>query len=122
MRGAGVCFGIVTGLELGTFELGNIWGGARTFAHEHETAVLNAFNKFVNTGVDPLAEAFLIITDAAKDGNSVYTMILSRSSPEEDPPIFDDFKRLTPLVSSTQTRTLTNFCDEIDSQNVAGFT
>ncbi|KAM0262156.1 hypothetical protein ACHAQJ_001899 [Trichoderma viride] len=120
MRGAGVVFGIVTSLELETFELGKMWGGTRTFAHEHETAVLDAFTKFVITGFDPLAEIFLTITDAAKDGKSVYTTILSHSSHEEDPPIFDDFKRLTPLVTSTQTRTLTNFCDDLDSRNVAG--
>ncbi|RFU77461.1 fad binding domain-containing [Trichoderma arundinaceum] len=121
MRGAGVGFGIVTRFELNTFEMVKIWGGARVFAHEHETEVINAFHKLVNTGSDPLAEAFLIVTDAAKNGNSVYTMVLSRSSPENDPPVFDDFKRLAPLVSSTQPRALTNLRDEIDGQNVAGF-
>ncbi|UKZ96308.1 uncharacterized protein TrAFT101_011105 [Trichoderma asperellum] len=121
MRGAGITFGIVTRLELKTFDLGEIWGGASAFAHEHETAIFDAFNKFVHTNQDPLAEAFLLVTDMARDGNSVYTMVMSHSNPQsENPPAFDDFKRLTPLFSSTQTRTLKNFCDEMDSQNESG--
>lgn len=121
MRGAGIGFGIITHFELNTFELGKIWGGTRTYAHEHETAAIDAMYKFVKEGLDPLAEAFLIVTDAARDGNSVYTVAISHSNPEEDPPIFDDFKRLVPLVSSTQIRTLKSFCDELDILNVPGF-
>lgn len=122
MRGAGITFGIVTRLELKTFDLGEIWGGASAFAHEHETAIFDAFNKFVHTNQDPLAEAFLIATDMVKDGNSVYTMVMSHSNPQSGTPsAFDDFKCLTPLFSSAQTRNLKNFCDEMDSQNESGF-
>ncbi|KAL7946845.1 hypothetical protein V8C42DRAFT_318922 [Trichoderma barbatum] len=121
MRGAGITFGVVTRLELNTFDLGEIWGGARTFSHEHETAIFDAFHKFAHTNRDPFAEAFLIATDMAKDGNSVYTMVMSHSNPLSDTSAFDDFNRLTPLASSTQKRSLTNFCDEMDSQNGPGF-
>ncbi|EHK19936.1 uncharacterized protein TRIVIDRAFT_193312 [Trichoderma virens Gv29-8] len=121
MRGAGITFGIVTSFELKTFDLGEIWGGSSTFAHENETAVLEAFDKFVHADQDPLAEAFLVVADMAKDGNSVYTMVLSHSNPQSDTSVFNDFKNLTPLASSTQTRTLTNFCDELDSRNESGF-
>ncbi|KAL7905464.1 hypothetical protein GGI35DRAFT_483585 [Trichoderma velutinum] len=121
MRGAGITFGIVTRMELRAFDLGQIWGGARVFAHENKTAVFDALNKLVHDGSDPNAEAFMIATDAAKDGNSVYTMIMSHSRPQSDTAVFDDIKRLTPLVSSTQIRPLTNFCDEMDSQNEPGF-
>jgi FAD/FMN-containing dehydrogenase len=48
MRGAGVTFGIVTRFELKTFDLGEIWGGITAFAHEHETAILESFNRFVH--------------------------------------------------------------------------
>jgi FAD/FMN-containing dehydrogenase len=48
MRGAGITFGVVTRFELKTFDLGEIWGGASVFAHEHETAILDAFNKFIH--------------------------------------------------------------------------
>jgi hypothetical protein len=121
MRGAGSCFGIVTQFVLKTFEMGQIWGGTRTYAHEHETAVLNSFGKFVQTGAaaDPLAQAYIIGTDAAKDGNYLYSVTLSHGSPEE-PPVFDDFKQLTPLASTTQTRTLKDFCDELDTHMEPG--
>lgn len=121
MRGAGIIFGIVTRFELKTFDVGEIWGGISAFAHDHETAILDAFNKFVHANQDPLAEAFLIVTDVAKDGNSVYTMVMSHSNPQSETLAFDDFMRLTPLFSSTQTRTLKNFCDEMDCHNEAGF-
>lgn len=121
MRGAGITFGIVTRFELKTFDLGEIWGGVSAFAHEHETAILDAFYKFVHENPDPRAEAFLITTDAAKDGNSVFAMVMSHSNPQSDTTAFDDFKRLTPLFSSTQSRTLKNFCDEMDSLNEPGF-
>ncbi|KAL6690763.1 hypothetical protein J3F84DRAFT_404117 [Trichoderma pleuroticola] len=121
MRGAGIAFGIVTRMELRTFNFEQIWGGASVFAHENETAVFDAFNKFVHDASDPHAEAFMLATDAAKDGNSVYTMIMSHSNPKSDTAVFDDIKSLTPLVSTTQIRTLENICDEMDSQNEPGF-
>ncbi|KAL7919866.1 hypothetical protein ACQKWADRAFT_300271 [Trichoderma austrokoningii] len=121
MRGAGITFGVVTRFELKTFDLGEIWGGVSAFAHEHEDAILDAFNKFLHTGSDPRAEAFLIATDAAKDGNTVYAVAMSHSNPQVATTAFDDFKRLTPLFSSTQVRSLKDFCDELDSRNEPGF-
>ncbi|KAL7935651.1 hypothetical protein V8C35DRAFT_297876 [Trichoderma chlorosporum] len=121
MRGAGITFGIVTRLELKTFDLGEIWGGATTFAHEHKAQVFDALNKLVHANQDPQAEAFLLSMDMAKDGNSVYIMAMSHSNSQSEAQAFDDFRRLTPLASSTKVRTLTNFCDEIDSYNEPGF-
>ncbi|EHK40144.1 hypothetical protein TRIATDRAFT_140544 [Trichoderma atroviride IMI 206040] len=121
MRGAGSCFGIVTRFELRTFEMGKIWGGTRTYAHEHESAVLDGFDKFVQTGAatDPLAQAYIVGTDAAKDGNCIYSVIMSHGSPEE-PPVFDDFKQIIPLETTTQTRTLQDLCDELDTHMKPG--
>ncbi|KAL6823349.1 hypothetical protein V8C40DRAFT_247884 [Trichoderma camerunense] len=121
MRGAGITFGIVTRMELRTFNFGQIWGGASVFAHENKAAVFDAFNKFVHDGSDPSAEAFMLATDAAKDGNSVYAVITSHSNPQSDTAAFDDIKSLTPLASTTQIRSLKNLCDEMDSQNEPGF-
>ncbi|PTB47808.1 hypothetical protein M431DRAFT_525901 [Trichoderma harzianum CBS 226.95] len=121
MRGAGITFGIVTRMELRTFNFERIWGGASVFAHENKAAVFNAFNKFVHDGSDPSTEAFMLATDAAKDGNSVYAVITSHSNPQSDTAAFDDIKSLTPLASTTQIRSLKNLCDEMDSQNEPGF-
>ncbi|PTB65194.1 FAD-binding domain-containing protein [Trichoderma citrinoviride] len=121
MRGAGITLGIVTRLELKTFDLGEIWGGASVFAHEHGAAILTSFDKSVKTTMDPFAEAFLLISDRAKDGNSVYTMAMSHSRPAVQTKAFDDFKTITPLASSTQNRTLLSFCDEGDVHNEPGF-
>lgn len=116
MRGAGSCFGIVTRFELKAFEMGKIWGGTRTYAHEHKTAVFDAFDRFIKTkaAADHLTQAYLIGTDDAKDGNCIYSVIMSHGSPEE-PPALDDFKQLTPLDSTTRTRTVKDFCDELDT-------
>ncbi|KAL6786716.1 hypothetical protein J3E68DRAFT_420406 [Trichoderma sp. SZMC 28012] len=121
MRGAGITLGIVTRMELRTFNFGQIWGGASVFAHENKAAVFDAFNKFVHDGSDPSTEAFMLSTDAAKDGNSVYAVITSHSNPQSDTAAFDDIKSLTPLASTTQVRSLKNLCDEMDSQNEPGF-
>ncbi|KAM6478460.1 hypothetical protein HDV62DRAFT_370445 [Trichoderma sp. SZMC 28011] len=121
MRGAGITLGIVTRMELRTFNFGQIWGGASIFAHENKAAVFNALNKFVHDGSDPSTEAFMLSTDAAKDGNSVYAVITSHSNPQSDTAAFDDIKSLTPLASTTQIRSLKNLCDEMDSQNEPGF-
>ncbi|UKZ64994.1 uncharacterized protein TrAtP1_006196 [Trichoderma atroviride] len=101
--------------------MGKIWGGTRTYAHEHKTAVLDGFDKFVQTGAatDPLAQAYIVGTDVAKDGNWIYSVIMSHGSPEE-PPVFDDFKQLTPLETTTQTRTLQDLCDELDTHMKPG--
>ncbi|PTB37635.1 hypothetical protein M441DRAFT_447643 [Trichoderma asperellum CBS 433.97] len=121
MRGAGLCFGIVTRFELKTFEMGKIWGGSRTYAHEHEMAVLDNFSRFVQIEAvdDPLAHSYIVGIDAAKDGNCVYSVTMSHGSPKE-PPAFDDFKQLTPLDSTTQTRTLKSLCDELDTHMEPG--
>lgn len=121
MRGAGSCFGIVTRFELKTFEMGKIWGGSRTYAHQHETAVLDSFDRFVQTGAaaDPLAQIYVVGIDAAKDGNCIYSVTMSHGSPEESP-AFDDFKQLPPLDSTTQTRTLKDLCDELDTHMESG--
>lgn len=121
MRGAGSCFGIVTRFELATFETGKIWGGCRTYAHEHQAAVLDSFGKFVETegGGDPLAHTYVVGIDAEKDGSCVYSVTMSHGSLEE-PLVFDDFKQLTALDSTTQTRTLRNFCDEVNTHMVPG--
>ncbi|OPB41126.1 FAD binding domain protein [Trichoderma guizhouense] len=121
MRGAGITLGIVTRMELRTFNFEQIWGGASIFAHENKTAVFNAFNKFVQDGSNPSTEAFMLSTDAAKDGNNVYAVITSHSNPQSDTAAFDDIKSLTPLASTTQIRSLKNLCDEMDSQNEPGF-
>ncbi|KAL5083991.1 hypothetical protein Trisim1_000724 [Trichoderma cf. simile WF8] len=121
MRGAGITLGIVTRMELRTFNFGQIWGGASVFAHENKAAVFDAFNKFVQDGSDPSTEAFMLATDAAKDGNSVYAVITSHSNPQSDTAAFDDIKSLTPLASTSQIRSLKNLCDEMDSQNEPGF-
>lgn len=121
MRGAGSCFGIVTRFELKTFEMGKIWGGSRTYAHEHEMAVLDNFSKFVQIEAvtDPLTHSYIVGIDAAKDGNCVYSVTMSHGSPKE-PPAFDNFKQLMPLNSTTQTRTLKNLCDELDTHMEPG--
>ncbi|KKP05395.1 FAD binding domain-containing protein [Trichoderma harzianum] len=95
MRGAGITLGIVT--------------------------LFDAFNKFVQDASDFSTEAFMLATDAAKDGKSVYAVITSHSNPHSNTAAFDDIKSLTPLASTSQIRSLKNLCDEMDSQNEPGF-
>lgn len=121
MRGCGINLGIIAGFQLDCFPLGTIWGGAKTFPLDARKSVFAAFTQFILNGADPKAEAFLLATDVAADGNYAFTTIMTRSVPEEDPAVFESFKRLPCLASSTRIRTLPDLCDEIDEKNEPGF-
>jgi hypothetical protein len=121
MRGGGMNFGIVTRFEFETFEQGHLWGGTRSYTGEHEGNLLTALDKFNRTGSDTDAEACLISAYVAQAGGLLYTAIISHSNPEDEPAVFDDFKALPHVFSSTALRSLTDLSIEIDRDNLAGY-
>jgi hypothetical protein len=121
MRGGGINLGILASFEFETVEQGRLWGGARVYAEEQEHTVLPALDRFLRTGSDTNAQAFVIHTYGEQAGGWMNTVIMSHSTPADDSAVFDAFKALPHVVSTTAIRCLTDLTVEIDQNNPRGF-
>lgn len=121
MRGAGKNFGIVTSFEFEAFEQGQMWGGSIQYPGEQEDAVLEALDKYNRISTDEYAEAFVMSTYVSQIGAYVETAFLSHGKPENDPPIFNDFKVLPQISSATRQLSLTELASDLEVINQPGF-
>lgn len=59
LRGGGNNFGIITRLDLASFEQGKMWGGACSYAQDTMPALIKAFHRFnLNHLQDPMLPLF----------------------------------------------------------------
>ncbi|OQV04670.1 FAD binding domain-containing protein [Cladophialophora immunda] len=126
LRGAGTNFGIVTRFEFVAFEQGQIWGGVKQYLEGSEAQAIALLDKFckgqdpASSAADVFAEAFIIIAYVAPMGKFITTAVLSHGKPEEDPPIFDGFKTLPSIASSTKIRSIADLSVELNANNPHG--
>ncbi|KAH8821342.1 hypothetical protein F5884DRAFT_840590 [Xylogone sp. PMI_703] len=120
MRGAGKNFGIVTKFEFDAFDQGNMWAGARQYASQHGDAVLAALDNFNRTSNDEYAEAFTMTMYIQEMGDYLDMAFLSHGKPEEDPPIFDEFKQIPHIASTTSITSLSKVAKAMNDNNPTG--
>ncbi|OAP62330.1 hypothetical protein AYL99_04533 [Fonsecaea erecta] len=112
MRGAGTNFGIVTTFEFVAFQQSQIWGGVKQYLEDGEASAIGLLEKFCmdqnpdSSSADVYAEAFIITAYVAPMGKFITTAVLSHGKPQDDPPVFDGFKALPSIASSTKIRTI----------------
>lgn len=126
LRGGGNNFGIVTNFKLSAFPLGKMWGGQRIFTEDKFPAVLDAIYKFGTTTSSQDTDAAQIVVCFIslhiilnhKDSNvtqsfgniaglgKIAIAQLHYAQPVANASVFDNFKDITPVSSSTDIRTL----------------
>ncbi|KIW84349.1 hypothetical protein Z517_03599 [Fonsecaea pedrosoi CBS 271.37] len=126
LRGAGTNFGVVTTFEFAAFEQGQIWGGVKQYLEDSEAEAIALLDQFCrnqdpsSSSADIYAEAFIITAFVAPMGKFVTTAVLSHGQPREDPPVFDGFKALPSIASSTRVRSIADLSVELNANNPHG--
>ncbi|OAL28157.1 hypothetical protein AYO20_09576 [Fonsecaea nubica] len=126
LRGAGTNFGVVTTFEFVAFEQGQIWGGVKQYLEDSEAEAVALLDQFCksqdpsSSSADVYAEAFIITAYVAPMGKFVTTAVLSHGQPREDPPVFDGFKALPSIASSTRVRSIADLSVELNANNPHG--
>jgi len=122
LRGGGNNFGIVTRLDLFTFPQGNIWGGSKVYTIDQSPALFKAFYDMnANPNVDPYAALWLAFAYVGAAGGWFGSGEYVYTKPEADPPVFDEFKAITPIQSSMSITSLTNLTIAVNASNPGGF-
>ncbi|KIX96011.1 uncharacterized protein Z520_08266 [Fonsecaea multimorphosa CBS 102226] len=127
LRGAGTNFGVVTTFEFVVFEQGPIWGGVKQYLEDSEAQAIALLDKFcksqgpASSSADVYAEAFIITAYVAPMGKFITTAVLSHGKPgSDDPSVFDGFKALPSIASTTKVRSIADLSVELNANNPHG--
>ncbi|OAX82988.1 hypothetical protein ACJ72_02668 [Emergomyces africanus] len=121
LRGGGNNFGIVTRFDLAAYPAGELWAGSRIYLAEDSTrkSLLDAVVKFGNDWPsDP--KAALICNFAYAQGMFVAAINLEYTKAVENPPIFDSFKAIPPMMETLGMKSLSNVTLEFKESNPSG--
>lgn len=121
LRGGGNNFGVVTRMDLNTFEHGLMWGGATVYPLTENETIYDAFYWFNReAATDP--KGALIVAAACVAGTGCF---LSNNydyiDPVVEPPVFDNFTSIPNLTDSSRITTLLNLTEELKATQPPGF-
>lgn len=123
LRGAGTTVGIVTKFEMLAFEQGEVWGGVKQYVDDAaEEQALAALARFCDDDAtaDFFAEAFIITAYVAPLAKFLSTAVLAHGKPQDDPAVFDSFKAIPAMMSSTKVRSIADLSVELNANNPHG--
>ena len=104
MQGGGNQFGIVTKYTLKTFNIGQVWGGTKTYAGSNHEAIYGATANFTANNADPKA-AVIVTTDYTLDDLvTIIVMFYFYDGPTPPAGVFDDFDAILTLTNSVKTQ------------------
>ncbi|KAF2171898.1 hypothetical protein M409DRAFT_50514 [Zasmidium cellare ATCC 36951] len=123
LRGGGNQFGVVTRVDLETFEQGDLWGGTRVLLWEHTEALLDAFYEFAQVGAEADVDAsmYLAFAYAPKPRDIfVASPFFTHAKGVEEPRVFREFLKLPHVRSTLRKANLVDLADELDKTNPNG--
>ena len=104
MQGGGNQFGIVTTYTLKTFDIGQVWGGTKTYAGSDYETILGATANFTQNFTDPKAAVIVTNDFTLDDLVSLIIVFYFYDGPTPPAGVFDQFDQVTPLSSNVSTQ------------------
>lgn len=125
LKGGGSNFGIVTRVDLPTFEQGGMWGGAIFYPNGSYPSLINAFVDFSkSTTPDEKATIIVAATYVSAEGpisGEIGVSNIYYSTPTPNPPSLQPFSAIQPqLMSTLRNDSLLGFSDEQSAFNANG--
>ncbi|KAG0645342.1 FAD-dependent monooxygenase CTB5 [Hyphodiscus hymeniophilus] len=121
LRGGGNNFGIVTRLDLASFEQGKMWGGAFNYGSDTFTSLITAFHWFnINHPEDPNAAVILAFVWFSPSVGFLGSVDLEYALPVVAPPILSNFTDIPDLSNSGRITNLTDLALELAATQPAG--
>lgn len=120
LRGGSNNFGIVTRVDLRTFEQGKLWGGVLYHAVDTIDTQLKAFEAF--NSADKYDEYASLITSfgyAAGRGSGIVNN-LEYTKPVERPPVFEDFMKIPAVMNTMRISNMSDISKEQGSFSTNG--
>lgn len=121
LRGGGNNFGIVTHMDLASFDQGEMWGGETLYALTTNRSIYEAYYWFAeNAAMDP--KAHLIVASACVANLGCFMANnYDYIDPVVKPTIFDNFTSIPNLIDTSRITTLLNLTVELKNSQPPGF-
>ena len=120
LRGGGNNFGVVTRMDLNTFNHGLMWGGMTVYTTDKNVSIYNALENF-NTNAPKDPSAAVIVAAALVQGNLVFSNDYEYTNATVDPPILQNFTSIPNISDTTRITTLLNLTDELAATQPPGY-
>ncbi|KAI4150904.1 MAG: hypothetical protein LQ340_003815 [Diploschistes diacapsis] len=119
LKGGGNNFGVVTRVDMETFQLGPYWGGGIYYAQSEVQPLISAFTNFTTAAADAKANVILSIGYAAQAG---YYAFVDESylGAVQNPPVYSEFVSIPQEFDTLRVDTLSDFTNELGENTPDG--
>ncbi|KAK4496856.1 hypothetical protein PRZ48_011305 [Zasmidium cellare] len=122
LRGGGNNFGVVTRMDLQTFDQGLMWGGSTVYSLDKNSSLYDAFYWFnVNAKEDPNAALIVSAACIKALGSCIFSNNYNYIQPEVNPPVFHNFTRVQNVTSTQRISKLLDFTNELKATQPNGY-
>lgn len=113
LKGGSNNFGIVTSVDLKTFELGDFWGGQLFYFAPETPALLDAFAEYAaSPDFDP--KSFVLMSTLYSSASGlIATADFSYAEDVDNPEVFSNFTSVPSILNETRISNLTDFAESL---------